>query len=238
MKFAHLALPAAVAAALLLPTAGHAQEEAQKPRIIVSGEGEATLVPDIAILTLSVMREAPTASAALEDNNKAMAAVVDALKAAAIAPRDLQTAGIAINPRYEYTQRADGTQEGKLVAYQVSNTLTVRVRDIAKTGVLIDQAVSLGVNNGGGISFTNEDPKPALDDARRKAVADAMAKAKLLAEAAGVTLGRVTEISDTVSNSPPVPIQAKAYLARSDAAPVEAGENSYTAQVNMVFELK
>ena len=167
-----------------------------------------------------------------------MAAVVDAIKGAGIAPRDLQTAGIGINPRYEYTQRPDGTQEGRLVAYQVSNTLTVRVRDIAKTGTIIDQAVSLGVNSGGGISFTNEDPKPALDEARRKAVADAVAKARLLAEAAGVALGRVVEISDTVSSSPPLPIQGKAYLARSDAAPVEAGENSYSAQVNMVFELK
>ncbi|TIU73795.1 MAG: DUF541 domain-containing protein, partial [Mesorhizobium sp.] len=90
------------------------------PRIIVSGEGEATVAPDMAILSLSVMREAKSAREALDANNDAMAAVIAAMKSAGIAERDLQTAGIQINPRYNYTNKADGSQEAELVAYQVT----------------------------------------------------------------------------------------------------------------------
>lgn len=234
-----ITLPFALAAVLAFPAFGVAQERPVPPRIVVTGEGEATLKPDLALLTLGVMREAPTAGVALADNSTAMAAVIAALKAAGIAERDLQTTGIQIAPRYEYTTRPDGVQEGKLVAYQVSNTVSVRIRDIARTGEVIDKAVALGVNTGGGISFANENPKPALTEARKKAVADAFDKARTLAEAADVALGRVTEISDTVTASPPMPILAKAYASDAGGAPpVEAGENAYSVQVNVTFELK
>ena len=105
----------------------------------------------MALLSLSVMREATTAREALDANNDAMAAVIAAMKASGIADRDLQTAGVQIAPRYDYTTKPDGTQEAKLVAYQVTNTLSVRVRDLAKTGEILDKSVALGVNQGGGI---------------------------------------------------------------------------------------
>ena len=126
------------------------------------------------------MREAKTARAALDANNDAMAAVIAAMKSAGIKDRDLQTAGIQINPRYNYTNKPDGSQEAELVAYQVTNTLSVRVRDVDKTGEILDKAVSLGVNQGGGIAFTNDDPAATVTEARKKAVANAMAKAKTL----------------------------------------------------------
>ena len=164
-------------------------------RIVVIGEGEAAVAPDMAVLSLSVMREAMTAREALDANNKAMAEVIAAMKASGIADRDLQTAGVQISPRYDYANKPDGTQEAKLAAYQVTNTLSVRVRDLAKTGEILDKSVSLGVNQGGGIGFTNDDPSATLKEARKKAVADA-SKAKTLTEAAGVELGQMIEISD------------------------------------------
>lgn len=228
----------ALAATLAFPAVAAAQAPLP-PRIVVSGEGEATIAPDVALLSLSVMREAPTAGEALTANNDAMAAVIAAMKAAGIAERDLQTAGVQINPRYTYINKPDGSQEATLVAYQVTNTLSVRVRDIAKTGEVLDRAVSLGVNQGGGISFTNDDPSATLTEARKKAVADAMAKAKTLAEAAGVGLGRVLEISDQTYGAAPMPIEAKAFDAAAPrSVPVEAGENAYRVQVTVTFELR
>jgi uncharacterized protein YggE len=120
----------------------------------------------------------------------------------------------------------------------VTNTLSVRIRDIDKTGEILDKAVSLGVNQGGGISFSNEDPKAAVTEARKKAVADAMAKAKTLAEAAGVSIGRVLEITDQNIVPAPMPINAKAFDAAGAAVPVQAGENAYAVQVTVTFELK
>ena len=231
-------LVASLAAALAAPMAVHAAEPIQ-PKIVVTGEGEASAKPDLAVLTLSVMREAKTAREAMTQNNEAMTAVIAAMKEAGIAARDLQTAGIQINPRYNYTNKPDGSQESELVAYQVSNTITIRVRDITKTGEVIDKAVSLGVNQGGSIAFANDDPSPIKTEARKKAVADAMAKAKTLTEAAGVQLGRIIEMSETSYSQPPMPIAAKAYDAAAPAgAPVEAGENAYVIQVNVTFELK
>ncbi|TIO48512.1 MAG: SIMPL domain-containing protein [Mesorhizobium sp.] len=231
-------LPVALAAAIAFPALASAADTQPPPRIVVSGEGEATVAPDIAMLTLSVMREAKTARAALDANNDAMASVIAAMKSAGIADRDLQTAGIQINPRYNYTNKADGSQEAELVAYQVTNTLSVRARDVDKTGDILDKAVSLGVNQGGGIAFTNDDPKATIAEARKKAVADAVAKAKTLAEAAGVSLGKVLEITDQNVAPVPMPINAKAFDAARAAVPVQAGENAYTVQVTVTFELK
>ena len=134
----------------------------------------------MALLSLSVMREAMSAREALDANNKAMAEVIAAMKASGVADRDLQTAGVQISPRYDYVNKPDGTQEAKLAAYQVTNTLSVRVRDLAKTGEILDKSVTLGVNQGGGVSFANDDPSATLTEARKRAVADAMARAKTL----------------------------------------------------------
>jgi uncharacterized protein YggE len=230
--------PLALAAAMTLPPVARAADVPPPPRIIVSGEGEATAAPDLAMLTLSVMREAKTARAALDANNDAMAAVIAAMKSAGIADRDLQTAGIQINPRYNYTNDPDGTQKAELVAYQVTNTLSVRVRDIDKTGEILDKAVTLGVNEGGGISFTNADPSTVITQARKKAVSDAMAKAKTLAEAAGVSVGKVVEISEQSYAPQPMPMSAKSFDSARAAVPIQAGENSYRVQVNVTFEIK
>jgi uncharacterized protein YggE len=164
--------------------------------------------------------------------------VIEAIKLFGIADRDLQTAGLQIMPRYNYTNKPDGTQEAELVAYQVTNTLSVRVRDLVKTGEVIDKAVSLGVNQGGNIVFTNDDPSATITEARKRAVAEATAKARTLAEAAGVTLGRILEISDQTFGAQPMPIEAKAFDRVAASVPIEAGENAYRVQVNMTFELK
>ncbi len=228
-----------LAAMMALPAVAAAAEPIQ-PRIVVTGEGEATVAPDMAILSLSVMREAKTAREALDANNAAMAEVIEAVKQFGIADRDVQTAGLQIMPRYNYTNKPDGTQDAELVAYQVVNTLTVRVRDLVKTGEIIDKAVSLGVNQGGNIVFTNDDPSATITEARRNAVAEATTRAKTLAEAAGVQLGRVIEIMDQSFGAQPMQIQAKSFdrAMMGASVPIEAGETSYRVQVNMTFELK
>lgn len=216
-----------------------AAEPAAPPHIVVTGEGESAVQPDLALLSLSVMREAKTAREALDADNAAMAAVIAAMKAAGIADRDLQTAGLQIQPRYNYINRADGSQEAVFVAYQVTNTLSVRIRDIAKAGEILDQAVSLGVNQGGAIVFANDDPEAATTQARKLAVANAVAKAKTLTEAAGLKLGRVMEISETAYPVQPLDmmVKARAYEAADAAVPVQAGENAYRVQVTVTFEL-
>jgi uncharacterized protein len=233
-----ITLPLALAAVLAMPLAAAAQETPPTPRIVVSGQGQAAIAPDMAWLDLSVMREADTARAALDQANEAVAGVIAALKQAGIEPRDLQTSGLSINPRYVYPQNNDG-QPPRIVGYQVSNSLNVRVRDLARLGEVIDRAVTLGVNQGGGIRFENDDPKEAIAQARKAAVAEAREKAQTLAEAAGVALGRVIEISESAPAMPPIPMaKAMRMEAAQDAAvPIEAGENTYRVYVGVTYEI-
>ncbi len=235
-----IAALAALSAAIYTLPAGAADE--LSPRIIVSGEGHASAAPDMALISLTVLREAETARAALNDNSKAMAEVLTAMKAAGIADKDLQTAGFSIQPRYVYPdQNKPEPEQPKIVGYSVVNTLSLRIRDLSKLGEIIDQAVTLGVNQGGDITFVKDDTSGLLDEARKKAMENAVAKAKTLTAAAGVATGRILEISEQSFQPQPIPmLRAEMAMAKSasDAVPVAAGENSYRVNVNVTFEIK
>ena len=234
-------MPLALALSLAAPLSALAQAEPAAPRIVVTCEGEATARPDMALVNLAVMREAATARQALDENSTAMNVVIAALKQSGIAERDLRTSGLSIQPRYDYPRNEDGSQTAKLVAYQVTNSLTIRVRDLAQLGAVIDDSVTQGVNQGGSITFTNADTGSIIERARRAAVADAMARAGTLADAAGVELGDILEISEQAA--PPVPMPYGGRMMQMEAAadasvPVEAGENSYLVNVTITFALE
>ena len=235
----HFLTTTALVAAMLVPLPAMSQQAPHQPRIVVTGKGEAAVRPDMAIVSLSVMREAETARAALDANNEAMRAVIASLRDSGIEDRDLQTSGLSIQPRWDYQRDNDGNQNARLAAYQVFNSLTVRVRDLAMVGSVIDSSVTLGVNQGGSISFTNADPDAVIDQARRDAVEDATRKARTLADAANVELGAVIEISEQANHPMPVSLGARAMrMEAADAVPVEAGENSYSVSVTMTFLLE
>jgi uncharacterized protein YggE len=236
-RFKLAAALAAVSLPALAPQAALAQQAPQTPRIVVTAQGESALAPDMAVLTLGVMRQAETARAALDAANAAMAEVTAAMKAEGIAARDLQTSNLSIAPVFDYTAASEENRPPKITGYEVNNTLMVRVREIGKVGAILDKAVTLGVNQGGGISFTNDDPTGALSAARGQAVRNASAKAKTLAEAAGVGLGKVIEISEQTYMPQPVTFAMKARDAAPAAVPVEAGENAYRVDVTVTFEI-
>lgn len=207
------------------------------PKLVVTGEGEKAVPPDLAVVTMSVMRQAATASDALDADNDAMATVIASMKAAGIADRDLQTSGLRIMPQYSNPRSDAADQTPKITGYQVTNTITVRVRDLDKVGEIIDRSVKLGVNQGGDISFTNDDPSAALTEARKRAVADALARARTLAEAAGVKLGRILSISEEPGSRGPQPLSLKAVRFAA-AVPIAAGENTYRVDVKITFQIE
>ncbi|NNH80641.1 SIMPL domain-containing protein [Rhizobium laguerreae] len=233
-------------ALLALPLAASAPAFAQeaKPRepvISVTGDGESSVAPDMAVVNLAVVKQAKAAREALDENNKAMNDVLAALKSGGIAERDLQTSGFSIQPQYNYPQPVDGQQQQpQLIGYQTINSVTVRLRDLAKLGAVIDQSVTLGINQGGEIQFTNDKPDAAIEEARKAAVADAVKRAKTLSEAAGVKLGRILEINENVPRAMPQPVyRATMMKEASDAAvPVQGGENNYNVSVTVTFAIE
>lgn len=230
--------------ALSLAAAAPAFAQEAKPRepvISVTGDGESSVAPDMAIVNLAVVKQAKTAREALDENNKAMNDVLTALKSGGIAERDLQTSGFSIQPQYNYPQPVDGQQQQpQLIGYQTINSVTVRLRDLAKLGAVIDQSVTLGINQGGEIQFTNDKPDAAIEAARKAAVADAVKRAKTLSEAAGVKLGRILEINENVPRAMPQPVyRATMMKEASDAAvPVQGGENNYNVSVTVTFAIE
>ena len=140
--------------------------------------------------------------------------------AAGIAERDLQTSGFSIQPQYNYPQPVDGQQQQpQLIGYQTINSVTVRLRDLAKLGAVIDQSVTLGINQGGEIQFTNDKPDAAIEEARKAAVADAVKRAKTLSEAAGVKLGRILEINENVPRAMPQPVYRATMMKEASTLP-------------------
>lgn len=226
------------ATALSAPAIAQQGPAQPSPRISVTGEGEVSVAPDMAILNLSVLREAETAREAVSASSEAMKQVLAALKAAGIADRDLQTLGLNIQPRYTQPGPQAKPQAPKISGYAAGNSLTVRIRDLSAVGAILDKTISLGVNQGGDISFVNDDPKPSLTEARKRAVADAMERARTLAEAANVKLGRILSIEESPARPGPVPMGKVMRAAAADSfVPVERGENSYGTSVNVVFEI-
>lgn len=208
-----------------------------EPSISVSGEGEASVAPDMAIVSLMVTREGETAREALSANNRAMEEVLAAMRKRGIEDRDLQTSNFSIQPRYTQPPRAASGERPapKIDGYTVRNGLTVRVRKLADLGEILDQSVSLGVNEGGGVQFTNADPSKAIEQARIAAVRDAMARAQTLAGAAGVKTGRILSLSEQSYMPRPAPMMRAASFAEAaaDSVPMAAGENSYRVNVQL-----
>lgn len=240
-KVRNLVLLMVSISALIFSPVSIADVDQPLSRILVTGEGSVELAPDMAILTLTVTREAETAGSALDANSAAMTDVLTAMKAAGVKEKDLQTSRFSIQPRYFHPPvKPSGKREAPQISgYTVRNSLTVRVRDIGAVGTILDKSVSLGVNEGGNISFTNDDPSEAIMQARTRAVENAMTKAKTLADAAGIKTGRILEISEYASNPRPMHMAADVSMGRSgNAVPVAAGENSYKVTVNVSIEIE
>ncbi len=223
----------AAIAALMLSTAFVLPALAEDmARITVTGEGHVEARPDMATVSLGVMTEGTTAAEAMAANSIQLGMVLEQLRAAGIEERDIQTSGLSLNANWQQT---DADPVPRIAGYQASNMLTVRVRALDTLGGVLDRAISDGANTFNGLSFGLANPAPALDEARKRAVADAVARAKLLTVAAGLTLGPVVSISEGGGGGGPVPMFR--MEAASDAVPVAAGEVATSASVTMVFEL-
>ena len=226
--------PFALLAALTLP--------AYAGTISIEGRGEVTAAPDMAAINSGVTTQGATAREALDTNTAAMAELIAALKESGVEARDIQTSGFSVNPNYVYTDERDANGYSlppKINGYQVSNTVTVTVRQLETLGTILDKSVTVGANTVNGVSFAVADPSELYDEARKAAFADARAKAELYAAAAGGTLDALLSISETqgFNNPQPYPMYARAEMAASAPVPVEAGELAFAINVNVQWEL-
>ncbi len=228
---------------ILLLVAGNALAQPVAPAattgtlLQVSAQGEVQRAPDVAEIGVGVVTEAADAKAALAANAEQMNRVVAAVKRAGIEDRDVQTSGVNLQPRYQYGEN----QPPRLNGYQAQNRVSVKVRDIGEVGEVLDALVAQGANQIDGPTFTLDKPEAALDEARRVALAKAQARAKMYADAIGLTVGRIVSIDESGAGfQPPRPMMmAKAEMSMdSRTTPVMPGEQTHAISLNVVFELR
>ncbi|MCS7207192.1 MAG: SIMPL domain-containing protein [Dehalococcoidia bacterium] len=232
------ALPATGASLVVQPS--------QPAGLWVTGEGRLTLTPTVAHLSLGVEARADTVSAARDEAARALRRILDALKANGIAERDIQTRYFTIQPLYTYRERVlpGGERQGEqvLIGYQVSNLVSVKVRALDRIGTVIDDAVAAGGNlvRVQGIAFGVEDGehRRALAQAREAAVKDALDKARQMASAAGISLGKLISLSEAGGGVPLAPLEAmRAATAPETPTPISPGELTVTVTVQALFAL-
>lgn len=219
-----------------LPFALAAQESLRT--ISVSAEGEVSLPPDMARLILGVTAEAKGSREALDQAGKVMQAILDVVAGQGVDGKDVQTSAIRLNPRYG--RNSQGQIDYRVITgYTAETTISLTLREINAVGDILAGAVEAGANRVDGISFGLQSETEALDEARRLAVTEARRKAGLLAEAAGVALGPLLQLTEMGSPSYRLEIATMAMDARADMAPVPVapGEISFIASVSLVYQI-
>jgi uncharacterized protein YggE len=207
------------------------------PRTVtVIGSGRATAAPDIARVTLGADVVNKTLSGAVNDANQRMAAIGKALKDVGVEDRDIRTAEYNVFPQQAFGPNGPGPITG----YRVVNLVRVTIRDLDKSGDVLEQAVEAGANNVQGLAFTIDDPRKVESAARSDAMSDARFKAETLATDAGAALGQVLTISEIIGGGAPVPMmmaQSAEGLGGGGVA-VSPGMQDVGVQVQVTYELQ
>ncbi len=211
-------------------------ERMDRPSIRVTGESTVTVKPDQAIIDIGVMTQAATAQAAASQNAQKTDAVIAELKRVLGASADIKTISYSLSPNYRYPR--DGGQP-TIAGYNASNTVQVKINDLAQVGKVIDAATQSGANNINALRFTLRDEQAARTQALQEAAVKARAKAQSLATALGLRVQRILHVEESGNISHPIPIMGRAVaeMAQNAPTPIEAGTIEIRAMVTMVVEI-
>lgn len=205
--------------------------------IAIGGEGKVTAVPDIAQISLGVQTEKANVADAQKENTEKMNKIIEELKKLGVDKKDIQTQSYNIYPQYDWS-----TNRQILRGYQVSQNVSVKIRDLEKVGSVLEKSATLGANQVGSLSFTIDEPEKLRQEAREKALANAKEKAAALAKVAEVKLGKLVSFSESSISPTPYPLYKSMDMAvgMAESAPapqIEAGSQDIVVDVNVVYEV-
>ncbi|OEJ41949.1 hypothetical protein AR457_05770 [Streptomyces agglomeratus] len=225
---------AATAAPTSVAAFAPADADRDAATVSVGGEGSASAAPDMATLAVAVESTQPTAKRALAAQSAAAEAVLGAVRKQGVADRDVQTESLSLNAVYQHSDRAGS----KLTGYQAGQSFSIRIRDLARTGAVVEAVTgaagdAVRIN---GVTFDVADPAALRARAREAAHADARAKAVQYAQLSGRRLGRLVSITETGSGTHrPVDVPGAAF--QEGKMPVAPGEIRNEVAVTAVYEL-
>ncbi|BBC73664.1 conserved hypothetical protein [Altererythrobacter sp. B11] len=226
---------AALAALAVPASAAEVQIQATGPVVELTVNESVDVAPDVANVSAGVTTQAQTAVEAMQQNARQMNAVVARIKQLGIAERDVQTTGINLSAQYDYDQES---RSQVFRGYQASNRVSVKLRDIQKTGQVLDALVAAGATDLGGPDWSVEDDSAARAEARRNAMKTALAQARDYASMAGYSDVRLLEINESVSHQAPTPMfRVAAEAVRPQNTPVQPGQVQAGVTVTVKYEL-
>ena len=232
---APVALAAALATAQATVPAPAAVAPVPPRSIHVSGEGRAFAAPDVARVTIGVQaRDAASLARASAEATARMKKVLAALEKGGVASKDVRTVRYDVEVQRSYEK----PNAGAITAYVVSNQVAVTVRELAKLGALLDQVVAAGSNAIDGLAFEKEDTSAERARALEAAVADARAKAAVLAKAAGVTLGEVLLVAESSPGAIPFADKGVVAMRAGGAVPIATGQLEIVATVDLTQAIR
>lgn len=229
----YVLVPAAMMAASPL-SAAEVQIQASGPVIELTISEEVKAQPDIATVSAGVSSEAKTAVEAMQINAREMASVIARIKALGIDAKDIQTNGISLNASYDYNQQS---QRPEFLGYVASNQVSVILRDVARTGAVLDALVAAGATNIGGPSFGIGDDTAAKAQARKAAMESARTRAMEYAGWAGYSGIRLLEVSESVMAFSPQPMLRAMAADSVSATPIEPGMVGTGVTITVKYEM-
>lgn len=235
----HLA-PALLILPYLAALPAHAEDEACRRSVSVTGRAHATQAPDFAEVTVGVEARASNAGAALDATSKAVAGIVALGRAVGIPPSDLGTAAVVLEPATRTVFKPDGTRSEEPNGYRASNRVTLRLSDMERLGDVLRRALETGANRIDSVSFGLIDPDRVETMLQVEAAKNARAQAAVLAEAAGARLGGLCSLSTSRTSFPTAMQASRAMPASPSAAkrvPIEAGTIGSSAEVTATFAI-
>jgi uncharacterized protein len=210
-----------------------AAAENNASKLTVQGDGKVTASPDMATIVLGVETQNASAAGAVRENAGLMNKTINALKAAGIAENNIQTSSFSLTTMPE-DQPKTASGKPKAPVFLATNQVTVKLNNTTEVGSVLDAAVSAGSNSIQQVSFDLRDPRPQNDRAMTLAIEDAQRQAEVAANAAGVKLGRVLEITEGYGYVAPT---AKGALFANVATPIQPGELEVSASVTVIYEI-
>jgi uncharacterized protein len=210
-------------------------------RIRIIGRALVEVAPDYVTVRVGVSNRAPTPTAALDQNSAVARRLIDFSKQFGVEPREIQTDAVNLQPSYKTVRDSSGTTRQEPDGYAANNTVSVKLTDLSRLGVFMRQVLDQGATNIGGVQFGIADPEKSADEARLKAVEDAVRQANQLAQAANVKLGRILEIVHPPRGQFQVAggvADLPARRLRAASVPIEAGTVEIGAEVEMIWALE
>ncbi len=220
--------------------------------ISVTGEGEATAIPDIATFNFTVQAKEADAASAQKKVTETMQKIKDFLKEKGVEDKDINTENLDLSPWYEEQEYVPCTpwgcppyREPKVAGYQVNQTVSVKVRKIDDAGAIVGGIGELGAQNISSLSFTIDDETKLVREARDKAIEDAKAEAQKLADKLGVRIVRMTGYWENNDGYyPPIEYDSYSYKAGmaeeaiQTTAEIPVGEDTITMKVDISYEVR